>query len=83
MVELDVLRKGCKDTNGQRAVKSLQTLLNTYGYNDQNGDSLVIDGSFGSKTDYAVKKFQKAVYPACGDVDGVVWTKTWNKLIEG
>ena len=83
MVELDVLRKGSKDKDGENAVKSLQSLLNTYGYRDQNGDRLDVDGSFGGKTDYAVKAFQKAVYPACGDVDGVVGKKTWTKLIEG
>ena len=78
MIELDVLIKGSKGTS----VKSLQMLLNGYGYKDQNGNALVVDGSFGSKTDYAVKAFQKKVYPACGDADGVVGKKTWTKLIE-
>lgn len=79
MVELDVLKKGSKGSS----VKSLQMLLNGYGYKDQNGNALVVDGSFGGKTDYAVKAFQKKVYPACGEADGVVGTKTWTKLIEG
>lgn len=79
MVELDVLKKGSKGSS----VKSLQILLNGYGYTDQNGNKLVVDGSFGGKTDYAVKALQKNTYPACGEVDGVCGKKTWTKLIEG
>lgn len=79
MVELDVLKKGSKGSS----VKSLQILLNGYGYTDQNGNKLVVDGSFGGKTDYAVKALQKKTYPACGEVDGVCGKKTWTKLIEG
>lgn len=84
MIELDVLRKGDKDPKDTfGSVHSLQSLLNARGYKDQNGNALVVDGSFGGKTDFCVKAFQKKVYPACGDVDGVVGKKTWTKLIEG
>lgn len=83
MIEIKVLRKGSKDSGKENSVKSLQSLLNTYGYKDQNGNRLEVDGSFGGKTDYAVKAFQKKVYPECGEVDGVVGSKTWTKLIEG
>ena len=84
MIELDVLRKGDKDPKDTfGSVHSLQSLLNARGYKDQNGNALVLDGSFGGKTDFCVKAFQKKVYPACGDVDGVVGKKTWTKLIEG
>lgn len=80
-VELPVLRKGIKDEKD--AVKSLQILLNGKGYRDSEGLPLSIDGSFGSKTDYAVKSFQKKVYPKCGEADGVVGTLTWTHLIDG
>ena len=81
MIELPVLRKGIKDEKD--AVKSLQILLNGKHYWDSEGLPLDVDGSFGSKTDYAVKSFQKDVYPACGEADGVVGTLTWTKLIGG
>lgn len=53
-------------------VKYLQNLLN-YIY----GPELNIDGIFGTKTETAVKKFQKDYGLA---VDGIVGRNTWNKL---
>jgi len=78
-IPLPILRKGVQGEKG--SVMSLQALLNCKGFRDQNNETLVIDGSFGSKTDYAVKRLQRAVYPACGEIDGVVGRKTWEKLI--
>lgn len=52
-------------------VKTLQELLN------QNGYSLDVDGSFGSKTQAAVKDYQKKNGLA---VDGIVGTNTWGSL---
>lgn len=70
-----ILSKGAK---GLKAVKSLQILLNGYGYKDQNGQSLVVDGSYGGKTEYAVKQFQtKNGLPASGVCD----VRTWERLI--
>ena len=49
--ELPQLKKGCIDD----AVKVLQIILNYLGYNCGS-----VDGNFGSGTDSAVKKYQKA-----------------------
>ena len=63
-----VLREGAKG----EPVRALQNRLNTLGYKVGTAD-----GSFGPKTDAAVKAFQKAHgLPA----DGVVGPKTWDKL---
>ena len=83
MIENYVLRKGMNGPETKEAVKSLQILLNGRGYRDKDGIPLSVDGSFGSKTDFAVKRFQLDNYPACGEADGVVGTLTWTKLING
>lgn len=49
-----ILKKGSKGTQ----VKNLQKFLNWYG-----DYGLAVDGDFGTKTQSAVKKFQKAVFP--------------------
>ena len=72
-VELNVLRKG---DNGEQ-VKSLQRMLYAMGYD--LGD-IPIDGNFGSKTDAAVRAYQKKKSLT---VDGIVGQKTWNKLLRG
>lgn len=53
-------------------VKELQTALNNAGY------SLDVDGSFGSKTQAAVKDYQKKNNLA---VDGIVGNNTWGSLL--
>jgi peptidoglycan hydrolase-like protein with peptidoglycan-binding domain len=45
---------------------------------DRHSHSLVIDGTFGDKTDAAVRRFQKTV--GIG-VDGIVGPITWRELI--
>lgn len=57
-----------------REVKSLQILLNGYGFNCGTAD-----GIFGPKTEAAVRAFQKG---RCG-VDGIVGPTTWGKLLRG
>lgn len=57
------------------SVKALQTLLIGYGY---SCGSYGADGDFGSATDKAVRKYQKA--KGLG-VDGIVGSKTWAKLL--
>lgn len=74
-VTLPVLKKGAKDGT----VKRLQTILKMLGYRDQYGHDLEVDGSFGGKTDYAVKLFQKQNGL---DSDGVVGSNTWAKLMK-
>lgn len=72
MIELAELRKGSKGNE----VKTLQRLLKQLGYSV--GPSGV-DGDFGTKTEGAVKKFQKAKGLT---VDGIVGQNTWNKLLK-
>lgn len=56
IVAKPVLKKGAKGAE----VRILQTDLNTLGYRDASGKKLEVDGSFGGKTEAAVKAFQKA-----------------------
>lgn len=58
-------------------VKTLQRLLIALGY---DLGWYGADGDFGSKTDTAVKAFQKKHNL---DVDGIVGNDTWNKLLKG
>ena len=51
------LKKGAKNAN----VAELQKALNKLGYKDQNGKKLLVDKYFGPKTQYALKRFQKAM----------------------
>ena len=80
MIELPVLKEGSKGEE----VKTVQRLLNSFGYKDQYGDSLPIDGSFGSRTAYVVKKFQTDYRGKFGrlTVDGIVGANTWNALLK-
>lgn len=64
-----VLRRGEKNTG----VRRLQAILNTY------GAGLDIDGSFGPKTEAAVRAVQQGFKIT---VDGVVGAITWTKLLE-
>jgi hypothetical protein len=72
MVQLPILRKGMKDTNG--SVTSWQGLLQLYGYTDGDGNVIKVDGSFGTKTEQATKKVQKKHgLPQTGVVDAATW----------
>lgn len=68
-LNLKVLKKGCKGAD----VKALQALLNGYGYSCG-----IADGDFGSKTENAVKAYQKTNGLTA---DGIVGTVTWSKLL--
>ena len=59
--------------HGKSAVKTLQQLLNAKGYSCGTAD-----GSFGAKTEAAVKKFQKAKSLT---VDGSCGKNTWTALL--
>ena len=76
-VTLPVLRKGSSGA----AVKTLQRLLRQLQYVNLDGKTLIIvDGSFGSNTEAAVKRYQQK---HLNGVDGIVGIKTWNKLLNG
>lgn len=76
-VELPILSKGSKGA----AVKALQRMLYCLGYVNIDGKARIsVDGSFGSNTEAAVKRYQKN---AAIGVDGIVGVKTWNKLLKG
>lgn len=68
---LPQLKKGHVDD----AVKVLQTILNYLGYSCGT-----VDGNFGSNTDSAVKKYQKAQGLTA---DGIVGKDTWKALAYG
>ena len=76
-IEMPILRKG---SSGE-AVKTLQRLLRQLQYVNTDGKTLlIVDGSFGSNTDAAVKRYQQK---HLNGVDGIVGVKTWNKLLLG
>lgn len=76
-IEMPVLRKG---STGE-AVKTLQRLLRQLQYVNLDGKTLlIVDGSFGSNTEAAVKRWQQK---HLNGVDGIVGVKTWNKLLNG
>jgi hypothetical protein len=68
-VKLSVLRKGSEGDQ----VKALQRMLYAMGY-----DVGPVDGIFGSKTDAAVRAYQKNKGLT---VDGIVGQQTWTKLL--
>ena len=70
-VNMNKLEKGSKG----KQVKTLQALLIGYGY---DCGKYGVDGDFGSATQAAVKKYQKANGLT---VDGLVGPKTWAKLL--
>ena len=51
-----ILKKGMENNS---EVKKLQKNLKSLGFKDSKGKDLVIDGDFGSNTEFAVKEFQK------------------------
>lgn len=75
-VSLPILKKGSK----VEAVKTLQRLLNALGFTDATEKALVVDGSFGTATLYALKSFQNAKKL---EVDGVCGAATWGALLCG
>ena len=74
MVMLPKLQKGSKN----KSVERLQILLKGLGYRDQYGEELKIDGSFGGRTEYAVKLFQSSNKLTA---DGIVGASTWRALL--
>lgn len=75
MIELNELKKGSKGNQ----VKTLQILLNAKLEKVKGYVKLLVDGDFQSKTEAAVKLYQK-IYGLY--VDGIVFEKTWNSLLK-
>lgn len=71
MIKVSSLKKKCKG----EPVRALQGALNALGYSCGEAD-----GSFGSKTEAAVKAFQEAKGL---EADGYVGAKTWTALLDG
>lgn len=71
-ITVNVLKKGSKGNQ----VKALQRMLYAMGY--QLGEKNPVDGEFGTKTDAAVRAYQK---DNSLTVDGIVGAKTWGKLL--
>ena len=76
-IEMPVLKKGSTGA----AVKTLQRLLRQLQYVNLDGKTLlIVDGSFGSNTEAAVKRYQQKHLNGGG---GIVGVKTWKKLLNG
>ena len=73
-VSLPILKKGSK----VEAVKTLQRLLNALGFTDASEKALVVDGSFGTATLYALKAYQNAKRL---EVDGICGAETWKNIL--
>ena len=77
-IEMPILRKG----SSGNAVKTLQRLLRQLEYVNSDGKTYItVDGSFGSNTEAAVKRYQKN--RGAKNPDGIVGIWTWNKLLKG
>lgn len=76
-VELATIRKGtiCDE------VKTLQILLNAYGFKGANGKVLTVDGNAGTNTIYALTAYQ-AANEDCGSADGICGVKTWATILK-
>ena len=75
-VELPVLYKGI-DAPGE--VYTIQALLKGFGFKDNDGNEISIDGIFGTKTEQAVKSYQEA---RGLEVCGIVNAETWNRILK-
>lgn len=75
-VELPVLYKGI-DAEGE--VLTIQALLNGFGFRDDDGNMLAVDGIFGSRTEQAVRSYQSA---RGLEVCGIVNAETWNRILK-
>ena len=72
MVELPILKRGMKDTNG--SVTSWQGLRRLYNYKDDSGNLIEVDGFFGPKCEQGTKNVQKKHgLPQTGVVDSATW----------
>ena len=75
-IPMPVLKKGDNDVG---TVKTIQALLREFGFNDDNGEVIAIDGIFGDKTEQAVKSYQEARGLT---VNGIMNEETWNRILK-
>lgn len=75
-VELPILYKGI-DAYGE--VLTIQALLNGFGLKDDDGNMLTVDGIFGSRTEQAVRNYQKS---RGLEICGIVNAETWNRILK-
>lgn len=62
-----------------KEIETLQRLLISYNIKDDKGNIIEVDGSFGPKTEQAVKKYQSSVkLPVTGRVDRDTWISLLN-----
>lgn len=79
-VKMESIKRGSKHAH----VRVLQALLRGYGYTDADGNALAVDGSYGPKTEQAVRKYQGKNKDADGkplDADGKCGPKTWGSIL--
>lgn len=79
MIELEVLKKTTPTMKGPN-VLVFQSMMNTLGIRDDEGKELDEDSHFGKRSEQAAIRYQKKVGLT---PDGVVGSKTWNKLLNG
>jgi peptidoglycan hydrolase-like protein with peptidoglycan-binding domain len=77
MVELTLLM--LREGNQNAQVGTLQILLNSRGYVDEDGNPLDVDNIFGNNTEYAVRQFQRDENL---DDDGIVGFNTWSRILK-
>lgn len=80
-VKMVSVKRGSKHPH----VRVLQALLRGLGYTDADGNALAVDGSYGPKTEQAVRKYQGKNKDADGnplDADGKCGPKTWGSILE-
>lgn len=68
-----------KQNDSGNDVYLMQSVLRGRGYKDKEGKNLVLDGSFGPRSDYAVRQFQSKNGLV---VDGICGPNTWKKLLK-
>ena len=80
MIELAIVKLGSKGEE----VRTVQRLLNSFGYTGADGKELKVDGDCGNNTVYAIRDFQTKYRGKFGrlTVDGVVGANTWNALLK-
>lgn len=75
-IPMPVISKGSDDRG---TVLTVQALLREFGFRDNEGETIAIDGIFGDKTEQAVKSYQEARGLT---VNGIMNEETWNRILK-